>query len=71
MKLSDTVQQFLLDLEVRGKTEATLVDYRHRLGILVLALNEVCQVTELEQVKIVHLRQVVQHLLTANPISTW
>ena len=67
MKLSDTVQQFLLDLEVRGKTKATLVDYRHRLGILVLTLNEVCQVTELEQVKIVHLRQVVQRLLTAKP----
>lgn len=63
MKLNDAVQHFLLDLEVRG-TRATLIDYRHRLGVLVELLVEVCHITELEQVKIVHLRQVVQHLLT-------
>lgn len=64
MKLTEVVSQFMLDLEVKGRTKSTLVDYRHRLGILLQLLQDHCQVTELEDIKIVHLRQVVQHLLT-------
>lgn len=65
MKIDEAVAQFLLDLEVKGRTKATMIDYRHRLGILVRLLDEQCHITELEQVKVVHLRQCVQHLLTA------
>lgn len=65
MKLTDVVEHFLLDLEIKGRTKDTMVDYRHRLGILVQVLHDQCQVTELEQVKISHLRQVVQYLLNA------
>jgi integrase/recombinase XerD len=65
MKLTEVVEHFLLDLEIKGRTKATLVDYRHRLGILVRVLRDQCQVTDLEQVKVNHLRQVVQYLLNA------
>src|SRR5437660_371358 len=68
MKLDEVVGQFLLDLEVKGRTKATLIDYRHRLSILVGLLQELCRVSEVEQVKVIHLRQVVQHLLTAKPV---
>lgn len=64
MRLTEVANQFLLDLEVRGKTHSTLVDYRYRLGVLLGVLQDVCQITELEDVRIMHLRQVVQHLMT-------
>lgn len=64
MKLTEVIEQFLLDLEVKGRTPPTLVDYRHRLGVLLQVLQEVCKITELEDVKIVHLRLCVQHLQT-------
>jgi site-specific recombinase XerD len=65
MEIRDVIDQFMLDLEVRGRTEKTLRDYQHRLGGLAQILQDLCQVTELENVRITHLRQCVQHLLTA------
>jgi len=65
MKLSEVVNQFLLDCEVRGRSNTTLITYRYRLNDLVQLLEQLCGVTELEQVSIHHLRQCVQHLLTA------
>src|SRR5579884_3572508 len=40
MKLTDVVGHFLLDLEIKGRSKTTLVDYRHRLGILVQVLRD-------------------------------
>src|SRR5216684_1335524 len=75
MRLEEVVNQFLLDCEVKGRTKATLVDYRYRLHVLLRLLQEVCmedgksvRITDLEQVKIVYLRQCIQHLLTAKRV---
>lgn len=63
MKLDEVLRQFLLDCEVRGLTEQAISFYRRRLTLFVQRLEQECQVTELEQVKIVHLRQFVQLLM--------
>jgi site-specific recombinase XerD len=63
MKLSEVVDQFLIDCEIRGLTGETLSWYRKRLGVFTRKLEEVCHVIELEGVKITHLRQFVQHLM--------
>jgi integrase/recombinase XerD len=65
MRLSEAVNHFLLDCEVRGRTNTTLISYRYRLNDLVQLLEQLCEVTELEKVNVNHLRQCVQHLLTA------
>lgn len=69
MKLTDVLVQFMLDLEVKGRSPATLVDYRYRLGVLFRILQDGFQVTELEEVKIAHLRQAVQYLLTNKHVN--
>src|SRR6266581_4071233 len=63
MKLDEVVRQFLLDCEVRGLTDQAIGFYRKRLTLFVRKLEEECQITELEEVKIVHLRQFVQLLM--------
>ncbi len=63
MKLDDVVTQFLLDCEVRGLTEQAIGFYRKRLTLFIQKLEHEYQVIELEQVKIVHLRQFVQLLM--------
>jgi integrase/recombinase XerD len=63
MELDDVVKQFLLDCEVRGLTDQAIGFYRRRLALFVSKLEQEFQVTELEQVKIVHLRQFVQLLM--------
>lgn len=63
MKLDEVVRQFLLDCEVRGLTDQAIGFYRKRLTLFVRKLEEDCGVTELEEVKIVHLRQFVQLLM--------
>ncbi len=69
MRLDETVKHFLMDVRARNRTEHTLVSYTQRLGVLVRLLLELCQVTELERVKVVHLRICVQHLLDAGSSS--
>ncbi len=64
MKIDETIEQFLLDAEVRARSKFTISSYRQKLGVVVRLLNEVCKVTELELVTVSHLRQVAQHLLT-------
>ena len=58
------VRHFLMDCEVRSRTRATLSSYRQRMAALLRLLREVCGVTELESVTVLHLRQCVQYLLT-------
>jgi integrase/recombinase XerD len=63
VRLDEVVNQFLIDCEIRGLTGETISWYRKRLGLFVRKLEEVYKVTELEEVKIAHLRQFVQLLL--------
>lgn len=61
------IHHFLLDVDNR-LGDLTLISYAHRLGVLVQLLHDLCNVTELEQVTVLHLRQCLQHLLT-NPVE--
>lgn len=63
MKLSEVVNHFLTDCEIRGLSGETVSWYRKRLGLVVRKLEEEFGVTELEQVKIIHLRQFIQLLM--------
>ncbi len=63
MKLDEVVSQFLIDCEIRGLTYETTSWYRKRLMLFVRQLKEDARVTELEDVKIFHLRQFVQRLM--------
>ncbi|HEX6556654.1 MAG TPA: tyrosine-type recombinase/integrase [Ktedonobacteraceae bacterium] len=63
MKIDDVVNHFLIDCEIRGLSAETLSWYRKRLGVFVRKLEEVSHVTELEGVKVAHLRQFVQLLM--------
>ncbi len=66
MDLKEVVNQFLIDCEIRGLTDETIKWYRRRLTSFVKKLEKVGKVTELELVRIAHLRQVVQQLMGAN-----
>lgn len=63
MNLNEVVNQFLIDCEIRGLTDETIKWYRKRLTLFVKKLEEVGKVTELELVRIAHLRQFVQLLM--------
>jgi integrase/recombinase XerD len=65
MKLNEVVNQYLIDCEIRGLTGETILWYRKRLTLFINKLELVCKVTELEQVRITHLRQVVQLLMNS------
>ena len=58
------VAHYLMMLEMRRYSSHTLVRYRYCLATLVKLLDSLCQVTELEQVTVAHLRQCVQHVMT-------
>lgn len=64
MRLDETVRYYLLNLENRKCSVNTRIAYRVALSMLVSLLASLCNVVELEQVTILHLRQCVQHLLT-------
>lgn len=66
MRLDDVVEHFLMDCAVRTRTKYTLISYRQRLGVVVQLLEKLCQVSELEQVTVIHLRQCVGHLFSAD-----
>jgi len=57
------VHHFLLDCQVRQFSKHTMVSYRHHLGVVVSLLAKLCNVSDLEQVTVVHLRQCVQYLM--------
>src|SRR6266571_6854736 len=63
MKLNEVLSQFLLDCEIRGRTGHTLKWYAQRLGLFIRVMLQEYGVSELEEVKIGHLRQFVQLLL--------
>jgi integrase/recombinase XerD len=55
---------YLMDVENRLGDALTLVSYTRSLKLLIDLLNDLCGVTELEQVTTKHLRECIQHLLT-------
>ncbi len=57
------LQHYLIDVDNR-LGDLTLLSYTQRLGVLVQLLRDLCGVTELEQVAVLHLRKCVQYLLT-------
>lgn len=63
------VAHFLLTVQMRHYSPYTLARYTYALSVMTDLLESRCKVTELEQVTVLHLRQCVQHLMTA-PVST-
>ena len=57
------IDHFLMDVRARGRGELTLVTYTQRLTVLARLLLELYQMADIEQVKVIHLRGCVQHLL--------
>jgi integrase/recombinase XerD len=57
------IEHFLRDCDVRPVSPHTMISYRHHLGVLVRLLQALCQVSELEEVTVLHLRVCVQYLL--------
>lgn len=57
------VAHYLMVLEMRNYSPYTLARYTYALNVLMQLLESLCQVTELEQVTVLHLRQCVQHLM--------
>jgi integrase/recombinase XerD len=66
MNIKSTIEHFLADCEIRGLSQTTVAWYRKRLNLVASKLAEVDHVTEMEAVKIVHLRHFVQHLMTTH-----
>jgi len=64
MRIDETLKQFLLDAEIKSRSKFTISSYKQKLGVVIRLLDDLCKVTELEKVTVLHLRQVVQHLLT-------
>ncbi|HEU5376776.1 MAG TPA: tyrosine-type recombinase/integrase [Ktedonobacteraceae bacterium] len=62
------IAHFLLDCRARNRSHWTLKQYGRTLHTLCDLLQELCQISELEQVTVLHLRQCVYHLLTT-PVS--
>lgn len=57
------VNHFLMDARARDRSDLTLVTYTQRLAVLARLLLDLFQITDIEQVRIIHLRSCVQHLL--------
>ena len=66
MRLDETVNHYLLNLEYRRYSEHTRIGYRRALLVLVALLDRLYGVVGLEQVTVLHLRQCAQHLLTVS-----
>jgi integrase/recombinase XerD len=65
MRLDETVDHYLLNVEARRYSIHTQIGYRHDLSVMVRLLADLCHVVDLERVTILHLRQCVHHLLNA------
>lgn len=52
MKLSEVIDQFLVDCKIRGLTEQAIGFYRKRLTLFARSLEEEDKVVEIEQIKV-------------------
>ena len=59
----NVVTHFLRDCELRSLSRYTLESYTHHLKVLVEMLQNVCKVTELEEVTVLHLRECLAYLV--------
>jgi len=66
MTLDDVIKHYFTDVSSKNRSKHTLALYRRSLALLSRLLAEKCQVTELEAVTVLHLRECVQVLL-----ATW
>lgn len=64
MEIEKTILHFIADCEIRGLTAETVLWYQKRLGLFARKLAEITGLTQMEAVKVGHLRQFVQHLMT-------
>src|SRR5436305_15312119 len=58
------VEYYMRCLENRRPSPHTITGYRYIISLMARLLSDLCSVTELEEVTILHLRRCVQHLLT-------
>ena len=63
MKIHEVVEQFLIDCKIRGLTDTSIGFYRKHLTFFAKKLEREFKITDLEQVKIIHLRQFVRLLM--------
>ena len=47
MKLTDVLDHFLIDCEVRRRTPLTIESYRQRIGVILQVLEDECHTIEL------------------------
>lgn len=64
MDMESTIQHFISDCEIRGLTGETVSWYQRHLRLFACKLAEVASITQVEAVKIAHLRQFIQQLMT-------
>lgn len=64
MDIRSTIQHFIADCEIRGLSQETISWYQKRLTLFTVKLEEASGVIRLEDVKIAHLRQFVQLLMS-------
>lgn len=65
MKLTDVLEQYMIDAENRGRAEGTLAIYRRHLGLLLRWL-EALGVVDLEAVTLALLRQFLNYLINSD-----
>src|SRR5215470_7615823 len=65
MKIDDAMKHYFTDASNKHRSRHTFTLYRRSLSVLSRLLAERCQVTELEAVTVLHLRECVQVLLTS------
>jgi integrase/recombinase XerD len=65
MLIDEVIQHYLTDVSNKDASKHTLAVYRRNLLVLSRLLAEKCQVTELEAVTVLHLRECVRMLLTS------
>lgn len=66
MDIRSTITHFIADCEIRGLSGETTSWYQKRLGLFASKLEEFSGITRLEDIKIAHLRQFVQQLMTTH-----
>ncbi|GCE27897.1 tyrosine recombinase XerC [Dictyobacter alpinus] len=64
MKLDETVKHYLRSLVTRRLSPHTQLAYSYALNLLMRLLADICGVTDLERITVLHLRECVQYLLT-------
>ena len=57
------IQHYLRDCELKPLSSFTMRNYRHHLSVMAALLEKLCNVTDLEDITVFHLRECVQYLL--------